>query len=365
MIYIGYILLIMLMLRFMVVLTNMLSKPFLPKTNSGDYLPKVSVLIPARNEETNLPNLLSDLSVSVYPNLEVIVCNDHSTDGTSKILSDYQEANSNFKWFLGEKLPEGWVGKNYACHQLAQRATGDYLLYLDADVRVSALLINYLVSFAYRRKLALLSVFPQQQIISNGEWCTVPIMNWILLSFLPLPLVRMRWFPSLSAANGQVMFFETKSYQEHLWHQMVKGANVEDITIARMVKKKKLRLAVLLGSRDVSCRMYTEYNEAVNGFARNIHQYFGGSRCWMFFFVLISWIRVPALFFLLSPWFALLAFVIELIMRGQFSYLSRQPIGKNYRFYFRQLLALTIIAYRNIKNNRKGFIEWKGREYQI
>ncbi|HQN93064.1 MAG TPA: hypothetical protein PLQ09_03025, partial [Prolixibacteraceae bacterium] len=74
MIYIGYILLIMLMLRFMVVLTNMLSKPFLPKTNSGDYLPKVSVLIPARNEEANLPNLLSDLSVSVYPNLEVIVC---------------------------------------------------------------------------------------------------------------------------------------------------------------------------------------------------------------------------------------------------------------------------------------------------
>ncbi|HNZ72494.1 MAG TPA: glycosyltransferase family 2 protein, partial [Prolixibacteraceae bacterium] len=74
---------------------------------------------------------------------------------------------------------------------------------------------------------------------------------------------------------------------------MVKGANVEDITIARMVKKKKLRLAVLLGNRDVSCRMYTEYNEAINGFARNIHQYFGGSRCWMFFFVLISWIRVP------------------------------------------------------------------------
>lgn len=365
MIYIGYILLTMLMLRFMVVLTNLLSKPFLPKADPGNYLPKVSVLIPARNEEANLPNLLSDLSACVYPNIEVIVCNDHSTDATSKILSDFQEAKSNFNWFLGEELPEGWVGKNYACHQLARRATGDYLLYLDADVRVSALFINYLVSFANRKKLTLLSVFPQQQLLTKGEWYTVPIMNWILLSFLPLPLVRMRWFSSLSAANGQVMFFETKSYREHLWHQMVKGVNVEDITIARMVKKKKLRLAVLLGNNDVSCRMYTEYNEAINGFARNMHQYFGGSRCWMFFFVLISWIRVPALFFLLSPWFALFAFVIELVMRGNVSYLSRQSVGKNYRFFFNQLLSLTKIAYRNIKNNRKGFIEWKGRQYHI
>ncbi|HQN94101.1 MAG TPA: glycosyltransferase, partial [Prolixibacteraceae bacterium] len=265
----------------------------------------------------------------------------------------------------GEKLSAGWVGKNYACHHLAQRATGDYLLFLDADVRVSALFINYLVSFANRKKLTLLSVFPQQQLVTKGEWYTVPIMNWILLSFLPLPLVRMRWFPSLSAANGQVMFFETKSYREYLWHQMVKEVNVEDITIARMVKKKKLRLAVLLGNNDVSCRMYTEYNEAINGFARNMHQYFGGSRCWMFFFVLISWIRIPALFFLLSPWFALFAFVIELIMKGNVSYLSRQSVGKNYRFFFNQLLSLTKIAYRNIRNNNKGFIEWKGREYHI
>ena len=122
----GYILFVLLLLRFLVVLTNYLSKPYLPKAARLSSFPKVSILIPARNEEANLPNLLVDLQQLDYPNFEVIVCNDHSTDDTEVILQNFSSSFQQLRYFNNETLPSGWVGKNFACHQLAKQATGDY-----------------------------------------------------------------------------------------------------------------------------------------------------------------------------------------------------------------------------------------------
>ena len=203
MIWAGYILFAMLALRFLVVVANFLARPFLPvKPFTGDE-PLVSVLIPTRNEEKNLPALLNDLKNSDYSNFETIVCNDHSTDGTGDVLAEYQRHFRQLSFFDNDHLPEGWKGKNFACHQLSCRAKGRYLLFLDADVRVSPGFISRAVAYAVEKNLHLLSMFPRQEIKSRGEWLTVPLMNWILLSFLPLRLVRLKWFSSLSAANAE------------------------------------------------------------------------------------------------------------------------------------------------------------------
>ncbi|HKK82390.1 MAG TPA: glycosyltransferase, partial [Prolixibacteraceae bacterium] len=126
MIIIGYILFVFLLVHFGVILYNYLSKPFLPTPNDNIPYPKISILIPARNEEKNLPDILNDLSNLHYNNYEVIVCNDHSTDGTLNVLEKAITHFPHLKFFTNKPLPYLWMGKNFACHQLSKNATGEW-----------------------------------------------------------------------------------------------------------------------------------------------------------------------------------------------------------------------------------------------
>jgi chlorobactene glucosyltransferase len=211
----------------------------------------------------------------------------------------------------------------------------------------------------------LLSIFPEQIIRTTGEWKTIPVMNWILLSFLMLPSVKIKWFSSLSAANGQMMFFDAENYNKHQWHYMVKDKNVEDIIIARLMKKKRYPVSVLLGNNDILCRMYNNYQSALNGFSLNVHQFFIGSRLWMLLFLLVTWFRLP--FYLVSGQFVLLLLSVLLIvlMKYMISVLSRFSFKKNMEFHPDQLWAFTLMVYYNFKNYRKKRIEWKGRVYRL
>ncbi|HAH25179.1 MAG TPA: glycosyl transferase family 2, partial [Prolixibacteraceae bacterium] len=123
-------------LRVMISLVNLLSGLHLADNKPAAF-PKVSVLIPARNEEVALGVLLTGLQQVQYPELEIIVCDDHSSDNTEEILNWFSGEDDRVHWFLGEKLPDDWLGKNFACHQLAQKAIGKYLIFLDADVELS------------------------------------------------------------------------------------------------------------------------------------------------------------------------------------------------------------------------------------
>ncbi len=358
--YLGYILFAMLVLRFLVVLVNRLSSPFL-KSKQPETSPFVSVLIPARNEEKNLPLLLDDLKACTYPNIEILVFNDQSADGTQQVLDVYSAQMSNLLYMNKISELDGWSGKSYACHSIAQKAKGAFFLFIDADVRLNPDALSKAIAYCLQHKVSLLSVFPQQKLESTGEWETVPVMNWILLSMLPLPLVRFPWFSSLSAANGQFMLFEADNYRHNQWHLQVKNQVVEDIAIARLMKKKKYVLSVKLGNNDIFCRMYSGYQEAISGFSRNIHQYFQGNRFWMVAFLLIILIRIP--FFLISGQFLLLSLSVFMVlsMKIMVSYLSRQDILRNLYEHGAQLLAILAMVKTNLKNGRKGSVEWKGR----
>jgi glycosyltransferase involved in cell wall biosynthesis len=354
-------LLAMLVLRFLVVVFNFVTYPTLPKKFDDNILPKVSVLIPARNEEAVLPLILNDLMKLSYSNLEIIVCNDNSSDGTQHVLETFSKLVPNISYFTNHELPNGWVGKNYACYQLAKRATGEYLLFIDADVRLKPNAIQRAVGYALKQKTALLSVFPQQIMKSFGEKCVVPVMNWILLSFLPLKSVSFPWFSSLSAANGQFMLFQAHAYHKNQWHKQVKDKNVEDILIARLMKKARLKISVLVADDDISCRMYNSKQEAINGFARNFKQYFSGSNLWMTFFVFVTWTRLPL--FILFGFFEyfLLSVVFVFLMRLLTTLLSHQKIGVNVILHPVQIFYMTLIYFKTIRNARK--VEWKGRIY--
>lgn len=363
--YLAGLILFFLGTRTLISLVNLVSGLHLPEAKPKS-MPKVSVLIPARNEEKTIGKLLTALQQQNYRELEVIVCNDHSTDQTEEILNSFAGDEPRFHWFLGRKLPAGWLGKNFACHQLAQVASGEIYLFVDADVDLQANAVSKAVAFFQHKKLSLLSVFPQQKMGSPAEWTTVPLMNWILLSLLPMILVGKTQTASLSAANGQFMMFDAKDYRTFWWHERVKNENVEDIGIARTVKKSGLKMAVLLGNRDVFCRMYESWSGAVLGFSRNIHQYFGGSTP----VVLAFWFMVCfgpfAVLFANHMWFFSLFVPLVVINRMAVAWPSRQNLFKSLVFHLPQMIGLTTIVLTNVIRRRiKKETTWKGRKIRL
>lgn len=351
-------------LRTIISLVNLLSGLHLPDKKPLNF-PRVSILIPARNEESTIGKLLANLQNQDYPNFEVIVCNDHSSDTTAEILNLFAGEDGRIRWFLGEKLPEDWLGKNFACHQLAQMASGKYLIFMDADVELSGDAISKAVAFFQEKQLSLLSIFPQQKMETFGEWITVPAMNWILQSLLPMILVQKIGFPSLAAANGQFMMFEAESYRLNQWHSKVRNQNVEDIRLARMIKASGLKMAVLLGNQDVFCRMYRHIDEAILGFSRNIHEYFGGNRLLMIVFWLIICFAPFILF--ADPHLEILSLFVGLVIANRLfiAWASRQNAGLSVLLHPLQMIGFTAIVFYNVFRRIRKDTEWKGRKIKF
>lgn len=316
---------IILLVRLAITLANLMAAPYLPRSVSGEQA-LVSVLIPARNEEKNLPVLLDGLIRQRYNRLEILVYDDQSTDGTQKVLESYAARDPRISWIKGDTPPGGWTGKNYACHQLSRRARGTWFLFLDADVQVDPLLVDQALTYSQRQDLTLLSMFPRQRMMTIGEKLTVPVMNWILLSMLPMHAIRKRHYPSLSAANGQMMLFRAREYRQHEFHRLVREINVEDIHIMRLVKRMGYTADTVLSRGEISCRMYTDYRNAVSGFTRSMFAFFGGSRLALILFTLFSTAGVVFVWFGISPMAALIYLALAALMRLVIHYLSRQPV---------------------------------------
>ncbi len=358
MIYLASFLLLFLAIRFVVSLINFFYRPL--KKHQPEKFPKVSVLIPARNEENNIGLLLKDLLQHDYPFLKIFVYDDQSVDATALIIKSYSDIDSRIQYIPGIALPEDWFGKNHACYQLAQKADGDYLLFLDADVRIAKGLIRKLVAHAVNTDVHLMSVFPKQTMIKQGEWLTVPIMNYVLLSLLPLPNVRHSKRPAFAAANGQCMLFKAENYKQLQAHERVKKQKTEDIALAGMYKQLGLHVECLANVAEIQCRMYGSYSEAVLGFAKNREDFFGGSLGIGFLYTFLLSISLPFLlwfdFWYFYAGFALVAANIVLVSKT-----GNQSALKNLRLFPLQLGAEWHINIKALILKYKKQLTWKGR----
>ncbi|MDD4690554.1 MAG: glycosyltransferase family 2 protein [Eubacteriales bacterium] len=358
---IGNLILAFALLQLFVALMNFLFKERLPLTNASEELPSLSLLIPARNEEENIGHLLGDL-INISDRIkEVIVCDDKSTDNTASIVKEFAQRDVRIRLIAGNDLPDDWNGKSYACYQLALEADSDYLLFLDADVRVGEGVINRSVKYMDRYRCSMLSVFPTQEMHSLGEKITVPNMQIILLSLLPLPLVRLAWFPSLSAANGQFMMFRRDTYKELDPHRKFRKSRAEDIEISRYMKRKHKRVSCITGVKGIRCRMYHSMRDAVEGFSKNVIYFFGNSLSgaiiyWLVttlgFVVLLADGRIEALLIWLAATLLTRIFVsITTVMR----------VLDNLLLFVPQQLMLGKFIVRSILNSRNKTFRWKGR----
>ncbi|MDD4108624.1 MAG: glycosyltransferase family 2 protein [Prolixibacteraceae bacterium] len=357
---IGYIAFIFFALRFMVAAVNVVFSPVI-KRRSKPERPLISVLIPARNEEKNILNILTDLKNQNYSNIEVIVFNDQSTDKTRELATMFTKADKRFRLIDSEGLPQGWLGKNHACHKLALGAKGEWILFLDADVRVKSGLFESALSEMELHGLKLLSIFPQQIMVTRGEKMTVPVMNSILLTLLPMILTRISSHPSLAAANGQFMMFEKSTYLNLKPHEAVKNFQTEDIAIARLYKSKQQKMECLTGDDTIRCRMYREFNDAVEGFSRNMAEFFGGSHLAALFYWIMGTFGIFPVIFSLSPELSMVTILLIIGIKISVSYTSMQSSIQNIVFAIPQQAVMGWILFLSVKNKilKKG--QWKGR----
>ena len=353
-----------LILRFTVTLFNFLSNPKLPRIGKH-YTDKVSILIPARNEAENILPLLTSIQQQDYGNYEVLVLDDNSTDATYQVCAGFAAKHPKFKVIKGEPLPAGWLGKNYACHQLVQQATGEYYLFLDADEQVQKGLINSAVHRMKLRGLSLLSLFTNQTMLSVGEEMAVPLMHYILLNLLPLRLVYLVRSASLAAASGQFMLFDAYTYKQYQWHQLAKNKVVEDVEIMKLVKSTKLNGEALLANGMISCRMYKGYNEAIHGFGKNFLAAFNYNIIGFLIYLLLI-IGGPAII-VMTMSLNLIFIMLGLISLGRImiSLSAGQNALRNLFLHPVQMFSLLLIGITSIQKHLTKTTVWKGRKISV
>lgn len=360
--YLAWFVLIFTGLQLVVALVNLLFASVWTEDNEDDFPELVSVLIPARNEEENIAALLDDLKKQSYRKIEIIVFDDQSTDNTAAIVQEKGDSDRRIKLIRSSALPQGWLGKNFACHNLSKAAVGKYFLFLDADVRLDQHVIGTAVKRLKTSSSSLLSVFPQQLMHSVGEKAVVPLMNYILLTLLVLPLVRYSTFRAISAANGQFMLFDAIVYKKILPHKLFKAEKVEDIKIARMLKRRKYKISCLIAKNGIRCRMYRSYAETIQGFSKNMVMFFGNSYIAAFLFWLITTFGfVP--FICVGSVTGLVIFIgMVLLTRVLVSMAGGQSVKDNLLLFIPQQINMMVILVRSVRSTLSGELEWKGRK---
>jgi glycosyltransferase involved in cell wall biosynthesis len=297
-----------------------------------------------------------------YQPQEIVIYDDNSTDNTSEIANLFTPHLPQLKIIKGTKEPtEGWLGKAHACHTMGVKAKGKYLLFLDADVRLFGEIEPTYLHYAHKRELSLLSLFPFQITETKEERNTVPVMNWILLSLLPLPLIRYSSFSSLAAANGQFMLFRKDHYLKTLPHSRFRGSHAEDIEISRYFKKQRLRTETLCSNKTVACRMYHSSGEAVEGFSKNVLHFFGNSATAAILFSLTT--TLSPLYILIINGFTLFALYIAtaLTIRIATSATSGKPWYDSILNSLQLQINFVTMIVRAINNRKKQQLIWKGR----
>ncbi len=320
----------------------------------------ISILIPARNEAGNIELLLSDLRKIDDCEVEIIVFDDESTDDTAAIVRRIASKDDRVRLCQSTGLPGRWLGKNYACYQLSQQARGQYLLFLDADVRVESSIIKDSVLYLKKYRLGLMSVFPRQIQSTLGEKVTVPVMNYILMTLLPLILVRVSPFVSHSAANGQFMLFDGEVYRANDPHKLFARSAVEDINIAKYLKKQKVKIACIAGENRIRCRMYHDYDEALNGFSKNVIMFFGNIPAIAFvfwWFAALGFVPVLLYSYNLFELYISLVVVIQLL----YSIACGQNMSQNLLLFPMQLLFLINVIIISLQQRVNRKFLWKDR----
>lgn len=324
-----------------------------PRRVPTSSTPAVSILIPARNEEANLQRLLPSLLSQTYPNVQVIVYDDGSEDGTGQVLEAF--AAPNLTVLRGEGPPPGWVGKVHALFEATRRATGEVYLFLDADTELADpdALARLVARFTALPPGSVLTALPR---LRGGGLLLVSLVPHAILTGLPWPLVRPSPFGTLAALNGQCWMIDAGTYHRLEPHDHHRDEVLEDVQIGRYLKRHGIAPVLCDLRDDVAVYMYGSLREAWQGFRKNAYLILGG-RFLSFLLLFSLFVSTYAVAPLVAPTFLLSVYGLKLVTDR----ITRFPIWLSLLTPVSWLLGLLLqldsaIAYWT------GRVAWKGRK---
>lgn len=345
----------------------------------GDEAPFISVIVPARNEALNIGRCVGSLLASSYPRLEIIIVDDQSRDGTREIARNLAERDPRVRLIEGRELPEGWLGKNWACWQGFREARGEALLFTDADTRHEPALLGHAAG-ALRNGGDLVSLVPQQEMVSLWERIVLPHVFTVLVMRYPdLRRINRSRNPRDAIANGQFILVRRDAYEAVGGHEAVRDEVVEDLRLAQLVVGAGRRLFLAHGADLMRTRMYRSLGAIVEGWSKNLA--IGARQTvdpwlrplvpWLIaVFVLLVWVVPPVVFLagLFTPidprvhaW-SVLATAAGLVFQVVTLLRMRVPV----LYALSYPLGAAITALLVVRSALRGsVVEWKGRTYRL
>ena len=340
---------------------------------------RVSVIIPARNEAATIETVVRSVLATAHENFEVLVVDDRSTDATAAIVERLAKDDARLRLVHGAELPAGWYGKPWACVQGWRAATGDVLLFTDADTRHASMLLPHALGALDAGRGDLITVSPHQRCVTFWERVIMPQI-WLLLGvrFHPAAVSRARRARDV-IANGQFILLRRSFYEEIGTHEAVRGEVAEDLALAQLVHARGGRVWFAFATKLMETRMYHDLRHIVEGWSKNI--YMGGRRSFpdepllaalvpvALGGAMVFWL-VPVIVLLLiaagaaatswlAPTFA--AIVLSIVFWMLVSMGMRIPPWYGALFPLGALAVLYIVGRSTWRG--AGRIEWKGRSY--
>lgn len=263
----------------------------------------VSVLIPARNEESSIRAAIESILATKHQEIEIIVLDDHSEDATGSIVEQVAHADKRVRLENSKPLPDGWNGKQHACWQLAGLARHEYLFFLDADVRLTPDAISRIVAQQKRNDVPLLSGFPRQETGTFAEKLLIPLMHFVLLGYLPISQMRSSKEASFAAGCGQLFLAQRSIYMTIGGHSAISNSRHDGIKLPRLFRSHG-HMTDLFDATDVArCRMYHSLSQVINGLLKNASEGIANPRLIIPFTVLLlGGVALPLPLFLLAAY---------------------------------------------------------------
>jgi len=237
-----------------------------PAWPSAERPPRVTVIVPGKDEEANIAACLDSLLAQDYPNFDVIVVDDRSEDRTAEIAAGFAARDDRLRLIRNTALPDGWTGKCHALDAGAKQADGDWLLFTDADTAHAPTALRSAMTVAVSRGVDLFTLLPR--VVTEGIWegALQPSLAGVLLSLFPPSMVNRR--RGLAFANGQYILVRRWAYDRLGGHAAVRGEFLEDIALARLAQEAALRVELADGGTVVRTRMYRGSRVVWRGWSR-------------------------------------------------------------------------------------------------
>ncbi|MCZ3387901.1 MAG: glycosyltransferase family 2 protein [Actinomycetia bacterium] len=331
------------------------------RTRAGT--PRVSLLVPARDEAGNIGHCLTSLRAQVdVPDLEIVVLDDRSSDGTTDVIAHHL-VDHRIRQVVGSgEPPNGWLGKTWACHRLSVEASGSVLVFVDADVTLSDDAVSRMVALLESGVVEAVSPYPRQLALTWSERIIQPLLQWSWATLLPLGLAERSTRPSLVAANGQLLAITRDAYDAVGGHEAIRDEVLDDVALFQQLKQNGLRGALADGTEVATCRMYQNWSDLRDGYSKSLWSATGSP------LGATAFVSVMALAYVVPPVAALLGSRVGAIgyvgAVGGRAWVAHRVDGRVWPdsvLHPASVIGFGYLTARSWVGHRRGSLTWKSR----